>query len=108
MEYQPVSYDYNKFKKMLLANPEVLQEYEALEEEFTLIVELLNARKKAQKTQKDLAQMMNTTSSVVSRLESIAGQKKHSPTLTTLKKYAAAVGCKLAIKLIPQKQHACK
>ncbi len=108
MEYQPVSYDYNKFKKMLLANPEVLQEYEALEEEFTLIAELLNARRKAQKTQQDVAHTMNTTPSMISRLESIAGQKKHSPTLTTLKKYAAAVGCKLSIKLILQKQSTCK
>jgi len=34
----------------------------------------------------------------VSRLEA-AG--KHAPSLTTLKKYARAVGCRLDIKLVP-------
>jgi hypothetical protein len=36
-----------------------------------------------------------------SRLES-AG--KHAPSLTSLKKYAEAVGCNLEIKLVPQRQ----
>jgi DNA-binding XRE family transcriptional regulator len=102
MENQMISYDYNKFKKILFTDPKVLQEYESLEDEFVLIAELLNARKKAHKTQEDLAQIMDTSSSVISRLESISGQKKHSPTIATLKKYAAAVGCKLVIKLVPQ------
>jgi transcriptional regulator with XRE-family HTH domain len=42
---------------------------------------------------------MGTTKSAVSRLE--AGGK-HSPSLTTLKKYAQAVGCRLEIKLVPE------
>jgi transcriptional regulator with XRE-family HTH domain len=41
---------------------------------------------------------MGTTKSAVSRLE--AGGK-HAPSLTTLKKYAHAVGCRLEIKLVP-------
>jgi len=43
--------------------------------------------------------LMGTTKSAVSRLES-AG--KHAPSLTTLKKYAQAVGCHLKIKFIPK------
>jgi transcriptional regulator with XRE-family HTH domain len=42
---------------------------------------------------------MGTTKSAVSRLE--AGGK-HAPSLTTLKKYAHAVGCRLEIKLVPE------
>jgi len=42
---------------------------------------------------------MGTTKSAVSRLES-AG--KHAPSLTTLKKYAQAVGCDLKIEFIPK------
>ncbi len=42
---------------------------------------------------------MGTTKSTVSRLES-AG--KHAPSLTSLKKYAEAVGCKIEIKLVPR------
>ncbi|MBI4745091.1 MAG: helix-turn-helix transcriptional regulator [Deltaproteobacteria bacterium] len=41
---------------------------------------------------------MGTTKSAVSRLEAVG---KHAPSLTTLKKYARAVGCRLEIKLVP-------
>jgi transcriptional regulator with XRE-family HTH domain len=43
---------------------------------------------------------MGTTKSAVSRLEA-AG--KHTPSLSTLKRYAQAVGCDLQIKLVPHK-----
>jgi transcriptional regulator with XRE-family HTH domain len=43
---------------------------------------------------------MGTTKSAISRLE---GAGRHTPSLATLKKYAAAVGCDLQIKLVPQK-----
>ena len=42
---------------------------------------------------------MGTTKSAVSRLEATAG--KHSPSLTTLKRYAHAVGCEVEIRLVP-------
>jgi transcriptional regulator with XRE-family HTH domain len=40
---------------------------------------------------------MGTTKSAVSRLEA-AG--KHSPSVSTLKKYARAVGCEVEIRLV--------
>jgi transcriptional regulator with XRE-family HTH domain len=43
---------------------------------------------------------MGTSKSTVSRLES-AG--KHAPSLSSMKRYAEAVGCKIEIKLIPQR-----
>ncbi|MBI5182122.1 MAG: helix-turn-helix transcriptional regulator [Nitrospirae bacterium] len=49
-------------------------------------------------TQEAVANLMGTTKSAVSRLEA-AG--KHAPYLTTLKKYAQALGCRLQIKLTP-------
>jgi len=42
---------------------------------------------------------MGTTKSAVSRLEATG---KHTPFLTTHKKYAQAVGCQLEIKLVPK------
>ncbi len=72
--------------------------YEDLEEEYILIREMLAARSKSGLTQEAVAELMRTTKSAVSRLES-AG--KHAPSLTTLKKYAQAVGCRLEIKLVP-------
>ena len=51
MSYNPVSYDFNTFKKLLLADENVTQEYNALEEEFALISEMIRARKRVKKTQ---------------------------------------------------------
>jgi transcriptional regulator with XRE-family HTH domain len=104
MNYHPIRYDFETFKKRFLADGMAQKEYGELEEEFMLITEMIHARKKAMKTQKEVATIMQTTSSVISRLESIPPYKKrHSPTVETLKKYAHSVGCKLSIKLIPLK-----
>jgi transcriptional regulator with XRE-family HTH domain len=62
---------------------------------------MLAARSKFGLTQESVAELMGTTKGAVSRLEA-AG--KHSPSLTTLKKYAHAVGCRLEIKLVPNAQ----
>ncbi len=60
---------------------------------------MLSARLRSGLTQEAVAELMGTTQSAVSRLES-AG--KHAPSLTTLKKYAQAVGCDLKINFIPK------
>ena len=60
--------------------------------------ELLAARSRAGLTQEDVAESMGTTKSAVSRLEAVG---KHSPSVTTLKKYARAVGCEVEIRLVP-------
>lgn len=49
-------------------------------------------------TQEAVAARMGTTKSAVSRLEA-AG--KHAPSVASLKKYAATVGCTLKIELVP-------
>jgi transcriptional regulator with XRE-family HTH domain len=50
-------------------------------------------------TQESVAQLMGTTKSAVSRLESLG---KHTSSLLTLKKCAQAIGCDSQIKLIPR------
>lgn len=60
--------------------------------------ELLTARVQAGLTQEDVAASMGTTRSAISRLE---GAGKHSPSVSTLKRYAKAVGCDVEIRLIP-------
>jgi hypothetical protein len=103
-KYNPVRMDFEAFKKLSLADKEAQQAYDDLEDEFLLIEEMLRARKHAEKNQKDVAKLMKTTSSAISRLESLEGQRKHAPTLDTLRKYAAAVGCYLSIKFIPKRK----
>jgi transcriptional regulator with XRE-family HTH domain len=68
--------------------------------EYALTDEMLNARVRAGLTQDAVAARMGTTKSAISRLES-AG--KHNPSLATLKRYAAAVGCELRVTLVPHR-----
>lgn len=81
--------------------PEFRQAYDALAEEFALFDELLKARSRAGLTQAEVAARMGTKTPAVARLEASGGRKKHSPSMTTLRKYAEAVGCRLEVKLVP-------
>jgi transcriptional regulator with XRE-family HTH domain len=94
---------HNQLKKAALNRPDVKKEYEALEEEFRLLDEMLKARLQAGKTQDDVAKVMKTTTSVVGRLETGGGKHKHSPTIETLRKYASAVNCRLKIAFVQVK-----
>ena len=99
LKYKPVSHDHEAFLKKASKRKEFRRAYEDLEEEYKLTREMLAARSKYGLTQEAVAELMGTTKSAVSRLEA-AG--KHAPSLTTLKKYAWAVGCRLEIKLVPK------
>ena len=103
MSYNPVNF--KNFEKEALKDPKVRIAYEELEEEFALFAEMIKARKMAQKTQKDVAKQMHTSQAAIARIESGFGQKKYSPTLNTLKRYAKALGCQLTIKFIPEHSH---
>ena len=98
IRYKPLSHDHEAFLKKSMKRKEFRKAYEGLKEEYTLIREMLGARSRFGLTQEAVAELMGTTKSAVSRLES-AG--KHVPSITTLKKYAQAVGCRLEIKLVP-------
>ena len=98
VKYKPIPHDHKAFLKKALKRKEFRRAYEGLKEEYTLTREMLRARSRFGLTQEAVAELMGTTKSAVSRLES-AG--KHVPSVTTLKKYAQAVGCRLEIKLVP-------
>jgi len=98
-EYQPVPHDHAAFLEKALKRKGFGEAYEKLEDEYALVRELLCARSRAGLTQEAVAARMGTTKSAVSRLEAAAG--KHSPSLTTLKRYARAVGCEVEIRLVP-------
>ncbi len=99
LEYKPVPHDHEAFLKKALKRKEFREAYEGLAEEYPLAREMLAARSRSGLTQEAVAELMGTTKSAVSRLESGG---KHAPSLTTLKKYAHAVGCRLEIKLVPE------
>jgi len=85
--------------KKMLKNPAVKAEYDAQAEEFALLDELLQARHRAGLTQAQVAERMGTKTPAIARLEAGGGSQKHSPSIATLRKYAAAVGCKLEVRL---------
>lgn len=68
--------------------------------EFAILDEILLARKAAGLTQADIAKRMKTQTPAVARLESALSTGKHSPTLNTLRRYAAALGKRIEIHLV--------
>lgn len=78
-------------KEKVLADPEANEEYSKLEPEFKIIETLLTMRTKAGLTQLEVAQLMGTQESNISRLEKGTG----NPTVKTLCNYAKACGFNL-------------
>lgn len=84
-----------------MKDPAFKKEYDTIEEEYQLLKEMLRARKRVGLTQADVAELMGTKAPAVARLEAVNKTNKHSPSLSTLRKYARAVGCKLIVRLKP-------
>lgn len=87
-----------QFKKKALQNTEVKEEYDLLKPEYAIKKKLISMRKEAGLTQEELAELMGTKKSNISRLESF--KNNHSPRLDTLINYAAATGHKLKIDIV--------
>ncbi len=100
LPHEPVHHAHAAFLAKAMLRPGFAAAYESLALEYALASQMIEARAKAGLTQDAVAARMGTTKSAISRLEA-AGN--HAPSLSTLKKYAAAVGCELQIKLVPQK-----
>lgn len=93
--------DLNATRASWMQEPAFAEAYEALEDEFAALGELLRARRQAGMTQADVAESMGIAQASVARLESSAGSRKHAPSIATLRRYADAVGCDLHITLRP-------
>ena len=83
--------------KKWMKNPAYRKEYDALEEEFALILAVAKARRRAGLSQAQLAKRMKTTQSAVARLESGRGM----PSSRTLQRFAKATGHRLKISFEP-------
>lgn len=90
--------DFESVKKDLLEKDDIKQAYEALADEFEVTEALIRARAQAKLTQSEVAQRMQTSQSYIARLES----GRISPSLETLKKYAAATGTTLKVSFDEQ------
>ena len=93
---------FSKFKARALARPGVKDAYDALEDEFMFLEEILKARTEAGLTQAEVAARAGTTQSAIARLES--GTRRHSPSIATLQRYARALGYRIEVKLVKQER----
>lgn len=84
----------------MLSNPAVKAKYDAIEEEFALLDEMLDARKKAGLTQAQIAERMGTKATAITRMESNLASGQSGPSFATLKKFAKATGKKLQIRFV--------
>ncbi len=101
LKYRPVAHDHQAFVARAKEREGFKEAYEGLEEEYALAREMLAARARVGLSQEAVAAIMGTTKSAISRLEAVG---KHAPSLTTLKKYAHAVGCHLEIRFVPEQE----
>lgn len=88
------------FKEKALANPEVAEEYKRLSSAYALRKQLIKIRKEAGLTQEEIAEILHTKKSNISRLENV--NSKVSPKLSTIEEYARAAGYKVEVNFIPQ------
>jgi DNA-binding XRE family transcriptional regulator len=87
---------WNEAKKVLLKNKEVQKELKNNEAEYKIIEEIIMIRREKNLTQKDLAELIGTKQSNISRLES----GNYNPTLEFLSKIARAIGKELEVRII--------
>lgn len=100
LKNEPLRHDQKAFLARAKARKGFTEAFDALELEYHVAGRMLKARARAGLTQDAVAERMGTTKSAISRLEA-AG--RHAPSLSTLKRYATAVGCALQVKLVRQK-----
>jgi|LNAP01.1.fsa_nt_gb DNA-binding XRE family transcriptional regulator len=88
---------YEDVRQKLLSDSEVKKAYEASKAEFEIAHALIEARLQAKMSQREVAERMHTTQSVIARLES----GRHLPSLQTLYKYAQAVNKTIPLSIHP-------
>ncbi|MBP5158401.1 MAG: helix-turn-helix transcriptional regulator [Treponema sp.] len=88
--------DFDRLKTELLKDPDFKAEYDALEPEYELIRQLIQARNDRNMTQKQLAERVGTKQSNIARLES----GNYNPSFQFLQKVATALGKKLSVSFV--------
>ncbi len=93
------SLTFKEFKEKALSNSDVKNEYDALTPAYEIRKKLIRIRKEAGLSQEEMAEMLHTKKSNISRLENV--NSKISPKLSTIENYAKAVGYSLEVNFVP-------
>ena len=88
--------NWSNAKEVILKNEDVRNELKKNEAEYKIIEEIILARKERNLTQKDLAELVGTKQSNISRLES----GNYNPTIDFLNKIASAIGKQLEVRIV--------
>jgi DNA-binding XRE family transcriptional regulator len=88
---------YKQYREDALKNPKIRAEFDTHHVEFEIANQLIEARIKSKMTQKEVAEKMKTTQSVIARLES--GERL--PSLSTILRYVEAINRKITLNILP-------
>ena len=88
-----------QFRKKALKDPEVNAEYNALSSAFEMKRQMIAMRRKAGLTQEQMAELLGTKKSNISRLESVSTE--NSPRLATVEDYARVLGYTIKVEFEP-------
>ena len=88
------------FRNKALKDPEVKAEYDALSSSFEMKRKMITLRKKAGLTQEQMAELLGTKKSNISRLESVSSGI--SPRLATIEDYARVLGYSIKVEFEPR------
>ena len=87
---------YRDYKEKALQNPEVKEEYDALEPEYDIIQAMISARVDQNITQKELSARTGITQADISRIEN----GTRNPSLSMVKKLARGLGMQLKLEFV--------
>ena len=91
---------FEDFRKQALKNPGVKTEYDALSTLYEIKRQMISMRKKSGLTQEQIAELLGTKKSNISRLESM--NSSNIPRMSTLQEYAHVLGYRLKIEFEPR------
>lgn len=87
-----------EMKAKILENPEARAEYERLKPQYSLVRSVLEARKKTNLTQQQLADITGINRADISKLEN----GNANPTLALLQRLADGMGMSLKLEFVPK------
>ena len=91
---------FNDYLNEQLKDPEFKAEYDALEPEFAIIQAMIDARKRAGITQKQLAERTGIAQGDISKLE----RGSANPSIRTMQRLAKGMDATLKIEFIPNQK----
>ena len=91
---------FDQFRRKALRKPGVKAEYDALAPAFEMKRQMIALRRAAGLTQEQMADLLGTKKSNISRLESVGSEV--SPRLSTVEEYARVLGYQLKVEFEPR------